>query len=83
MNVLRCLFYVDRMVHFVAKYDKRIEPPSKVKLLTHSISKMELLTHSMIGLRMHTTMWTRMDTSEIAGTPMDGDPEDNSSKYEN
>ena len=27
MNVLRCLFYVDRMVHFVAKYDKRIEPP--------------------------------------------------------
>ena len=27
MDVLRCIFYVDRMVHFVAKYDKRIEPP--------------------------------------------------------
>ena len=27
MNVLRSLFYVDRMVHFVAKYDTRIEPP--------------------------------------------------------
>ena len=58
-------------------------PPSKVGLLTPSISKIELLTHSMIGLRMHTNMWTRMDTSEIAGTPMDGDPEDNSRKYEN